>query len=231
MRVKPQKHADIKGLDGSNPTLSASESGGCDILCKSAKNQRIAASFSTRKGTPAGSWHGDNKSAFRIRTHVTHNGGVQVGLNREKMQALFLPHFAANQLAGIIVILDDVDVTALLRVTLDDCDLAVPEFLDGFGLAIKIVIVDLADENPVRVFLDEINLSVKIPIAFNFDKLIVFVGFDDVWPSVTVCIDGDLVVVLIDTIYPLIGEPVATTVRNCAGGFPAAGNEAESQRC
>jgi hypothetical protein len=67
-----------------------------------------------------------------------------------------LADFAANQLAGIVVVLDDVDVTALLRVALDNRELAPPEFLDGLRLAIKIVIMDLADQNPVRVFLDEI---------------------------------------------------------------------------
>jgi hypothetical protein len=76
-------------------------------------------------------------------------------------------------LPGIIIILDDVTVTALSRVALHDCELAVPEFLNGFGLAIKVVIADLADQNPVRVFLDEINLAVKIPIAFNLDDLVV----------------------------------------------------------
>ena len=76
----------------------------------------------------------------------------------ERGRSLFLADFAANQLAGIVVILDDIDVTALLRIALHDRKLAVPEFLDFLGLAIEIVIVDLADQNPVRVFLDEIDL-------------------------------------------------------------------------
>ena len=125
----------------------------------------------------------------------------------------------ANQLAGIVVILDDIDVTALLRIVLHDCKLAVPELFDFLGLAIKIVIVDFAGENPMRVFLDKIGLSVEIPIALNLDHLLVFVGFDHIRPSVSVCIDAYLVTVLVDPVYPLIGAPVAASMRDRTLGF------------
>ena len=67
--------------------------------------------------------NGDNKSGFHISTQVTRTGRLSAGSKSgsiERVQALFLAHFAANQFAGIIVILDDVDVTALLRVALRD---------------------------------------------------------------------------------------------------------------
>jgi hypothetical protein len=88
---------------------------------------------------------------------------------------------------------------------LDYCNLPVTEFFDGFGLAIKIIIVDLADQSAVRVFLDGIDLSVKIPIAFNFDQLVALVGFDEVGLPVTISIDGNLVAVLADPVYPFKG--------------------------
>jgi hypothetical protein len=62
----------------------------------------------------------------------------------ETERGLFLSDLTASQLAGIVVILDDIDVTALLRIALDDCKLAVPEFFDLLGLAVKIVIADFA---------------------------------------------------------------------------------------
>ena len=65
-------------------------------------------------------------------------------LLEETERRLSLADFAANQLAGIVVILDDIDVTALLRIALDDRKLAVPEFFDLLRLAVKIVIVDFA---------------------------------------------------------------------------------------
>jgi hypothetical protein len=55
----------------------------------------------------------------------------------------------------------------------------------------------------VGVFLDEIDLAVKVPIALDLDELVVVVRFDDVGPSVTVGVDGDLVVVFVDPVYPL----------------------------
>jgi hypothetical protein len=100
---------------------------------------------------------------------------------------LFLSNFSANELSRIIVILNDIDVTALPRITLNNRKLAAPEFFDFLGLAIEIVIVDLADQIPMRVHLDKIGLSVKIPTAFNLDHLIVFVGFDDIRPTISVC--------------------------------------------
>jgi len=80
----------------------------------------------------------------------------------ETERGLFLSDLAANQLAGIVVILDDIDVTALLQISLNNRQLAVPEFLDFLGFAIKIVIADLADQNPVRVHLHQINRAIKI---------------------------------------------------------------------
>ena len=145
-------------------------------------------------------------------------------------RSLFLADLTANQLAGIIVILNDIDVTALPRITLNNRKLAVPEFFDFLGLAIEVVIVDLADQIPMRVHLHKIGLSVEIPIAFNLDHLVVFVGFDDIRPAISVCIDGNLVAVLVDPVYPLVRMSVATTMRDRTVGLAATGNEAESQR-
>jgi len=127
---------------------------------------------------------------------------------------LFLSHFATNQLAGIIVILNDIDGTALFRIALDDCEPAASEFLDGFRLAVKIIVVDLADQNPVRIFLDEVNLAIKIPIAFNLYDLVVFVGFNQVGVPITVGVDSELVGVLTNPIYPLVGTPAMIAVRD-----------------
>src|SRR4029077_14926671 len=112
-------------------------------------------------------------------------------------QSLFLTHLAANQLAGIVIILDDVDITALLGVVLHDRQLAVPELLDSFGLAIKIVVVDLAGEYSMRVFLHEIDLAVEISIAFDPDQFLVCVSFDYVRSAVAVSVDCYLVTVLV----------------------------------
>jgi len=146
-------------------------------------------------------------------------------------QSLFLTHLAANQLAGIVIILDDVDITALLGVVLHDRQLAVPELLDSFGLAIKIVVVDLAGEYSMRVFLHEIDLAVEISIAFDPDQFLVCVGFDYVRSAVAVSIDCYLVTVLVDPVYPLIGASVAASMRNRTLGFSAARDEDKSQRC
>src|SRR5271167_4901509 len=67
--------------------------------------------------------------------------------------SLFLADLTANQLAGVIVILNDIAVTALLRIALHDREPAVPEFFDFLGLAVEIIIVDLADQIPVQVHL------------------------------------------------------------------------------
>jgi hypothetical protein len=144
---------------------------------------------------------------------------------------LFLAHFAANQLAGSIVILDDIDIAALLRIALHDRELAVSEFLDFLGLAIEIVIVDLADQNAMSVFLDKIYLAVKVPVAFNLDELVVAIGLDDVRVPIAVRVDGNLLGVLVDPVYPLVRASIVTTVRDRAVGFPTTGNEAESNRC
>jgi hypothetical protein len=141
-------------------------------------------------------------------------------------RALFLADFTANQLAGVVVIFNDIDVTALLRITLNNRKLAVPEFLDFLGLAIEIVIVDLADQIPMRVHWDKIGLPVEIPIAFNLDHLAIFVGFDNIRPAISVCIDGNLVAVLVDPVYPLVRTSVATTMRDRTVGIAATGNAA-----
>lgn len=60
-----------------------------------------------------------------------------------------LADLATDQFAGVVVILNDVDVTALLRIALHDRKFAVLKLLDFLGLAVKIVIVDLADQDPM----------------------------------------------------------------------------------
>jgi hypothetical protein len=45
----------------------------------------------------------------------------------------------------------------------------------------------------------------------------------------SVCVDGYLVRVLVDPIYPLVRTSVATAMRDRTVGFAAAGSEAESQ--
>jgi hypothetical protein len=60
--------------------------------------------------------------------------------------------------------------------------------------------MNFADQNSARVFLDEINLPIKVPVALDPDELAVFVRFDNVRPLVTVSVDGNLVVVLVDAI-------------------------------
>jgi hypothetical protein len=135
--------------------------------------------------------------------------------------------FEANQLAGIVIVLDDVDISAFFRISLNHRELAISEGFDGFDLAIKVVVMNFADQNSARVFLDEINLPIKVPVALDPDELAVFVRFDNVGPLVTVSVDGDLVVVLVDAIYPVVRASIAVTVRNRTIRFPAAGDEAE----
>jgi hypothetical protein len=139
--------------------------------------------------------------------------------------------FAAQQPAGIVVIFDDIDVTAFLWVSLNDCEFAIAEFFDGLDLSIEVIITKFTDQNPVRVFLNKINLTIEVPIAFNLDEFVVLIGFDNVGATVAVGVDGDLVVVFIDPVYPLVRVSVAVAVRNRAIRFPAAGDEAESQQC
>jgi hypothetical protein len=79
---------------------------------------------------------------------------------------LFLSDLSTNELAGIVVILSDVNVATLLWISLHDRKLAVPKFFDGFGLAIKILIVNLTNQDSVRVFLNQVDLAIEIPIAF-----------------------------------------------------------------
>jgi hypothetical protein len=139
--------------------------------------------------------------------------------------------FAADQLARIVIVLDDINMAAFSGISLNDREFAISEFFDGLDFAIEVVVMKFAEQNSVRVFLNEINLSIKVPIAFDLDQLVVFVRFDNVGTSVTVGIDRDLVVVLVDPVYPLVRAPVAATVRNRAIRFPAAGDEAESHQC
>jgi hypothetical protein len=63
-----------------------------------------------------------------------------------------------------------------LRITLDHRQFAVSKGPDGFGFAIEVVIMDLADEDSARVFLDQVNLAVEISVALNFDNLMIFVS-------------------------------------------------------
>ena len=141
---------------------------------------------------------------------------------------LFVTVFEANQLARIVIVLDDIDIAAFFRISLNHRELAISEGFDGFDLAIKVVVMKFADQNSARVFLDEINLPIKVPVALDPDELAVFVRFDNVRPLVTVSVDGNLVVVLVDAIYPLVRASITATVRNRAIRFPAAGDEAES---
>ena len=136
--------------------------------------------------------------------------------------------FEANQLARIVIVLDDIDMAAFFRISLNHRELAISEVFDGFDLAIKVVVMKFADQNSAREFLDEINLPIKVPVSLDPDELAVFVRFDSVGPPVTVSVDGDLVVVLVDAIYPPVRASIAVTVCNRAIRFSAAGDEAES---
>ena len=136
--------------------------------------------------------------------------------------------FEANQLARIVIVLDDIDIAAFFRISLNHRELAISEGFDGFDLAIEVVVMKFADQNSVQVSLDESNLPIKVPVALDLDEHAVFVRFDNVGPLVTVSVNGDLVVVLVDAIYSLVGASIAVTVRNRAIRFPAAGDEAES---
>jgi hypothetical protein len=75
-----------------------------------------------------------------------------------------------------------------------------PEFFDGFGFSVKVIVTNFADQNAVRVLLHQIDLSVKVPIAFNLDQLTVFKGFDNIGSPVTVRIDGNLVVMIVGAV-------------------------------
>jgi hypothetical protein len=74
---------------------------------------------------------------IRRATRFSYGGGGQAAITHDTVfphsqtprsrspgkaqgNTLFLAHFAANQFAGIIVVLDDVDVAALLRVAFHD---------------------------------------------------------------------------------------------------------------
>ncbi|SRR6266851_1905829 len=97
-------------------------------------------------GTPAPLFGPDRRDARPPTTGPTLNNtvGCQSLAGVGDDGRLFVAHFAANQLAGIVVVLNDVDVAALLRVALDDRELAFSELLDGFRLSVEIVIADLA---------------------------------------------------------------------------------------
>ncbi len=132
------------------------------------------------------------------------------------------PYLAMRELSGIVIKLHDIYDATLVGIALHNRELTLPELPDGFGLAIKIVVADLACQNPMRIFLDQIDLAIKIPIAFDFDNLIIFIGFDDVRAPVAIGIDGNLESVLVDPVNPLVRAPVAATVCDRAVGFPAA---------
>ena len=51
MPAKSPKLRELKGLDGSNPPRSSSQSAICAYLCIAAATSRVHAGFSTRKGT------------------------------------------------------------------------------------------------------------------------------------------------------------------------------------
>ncbi|MGD0076462.1 MAG: hypothetical protein ABSD31_19330 [Candidatus Binataceae bacterium] len=139
--------------------------------------------------------------------------------------------FAPDQLARIVIVLDDINIAAFFWISLDDREFAISEFFDGLDFAIEVVVMKFADQNSVRVFLNEINLPIKVSVAFDLDQLVVFVRFDNVGPSIAVGIDRDLVVVFVDPVYPLVRASVAATVRHRAIRIPAAGDEAESHQC
>ncbi len=100
---------------------------------------------------------------------------------------------------SVLVIIDAVHGAAAIGIVLDHGQFAFAVGLNGLGLAVKVVVVDLAEGNPVRVFLDEIDLAVKIPVGLDLDEVVVFVGFDDVRPPVSIGVDGNLVDVLART--------------------------------
>ncbi|HKM99119.1 MAG TPA: hypothetical protein VJX23_01285 [Candidatus Binataceae bacterium] len=109
-------------------------------------------------------------------------------------------YFATDQLAGIVVILDNVDITSFPRVSLYHRELAASKRPDGLWLAIEVVIVNLANQNPLRVLLHEIDLAVEIPVAINLDELIVLIGLQNVRAPIAVGVDQNLVLAVIDPI-------------------------------
>jgi hypothetical protein len=133
---------------------------------------------------------------------------------------------APKQLAGVVIVLNDVDESPLARITFDHCQRTIgAKCPDGLRFAIEVVIVDFAYQNSARIFLKEIDLPIEISITFDARELALLVGFDNVRPPVAVSVDGNLVCVLIDPIYPLVRPPVVVTVGNRPIVAAAAGHE------
>jgi hypothetical protein len=150
--------------------------------------------------------------------------------NREILS--LAPKFASRQVARFVVVLDDVDGAAFSWVPLDDRQGAIwAKVPDRLRSAVKIIVPGFAHKNSVRVLLDKIDFSVEVPVALDLDDLAVFEGFDDVRLAVAVGVDREPVFSRTRSVYPLVGSPIETTVRDGAGGVAAAGEKSESQHC
>jgi len=139
-------------------------------------------------------------------------------------------HFPPNELAGIVEILDDIDKAAFLGIPFHDSELAVAKFFDGLRLAVKVVIMNLSDQDSALIFLDQIDLAIKVSITLDRYELVIVVSLDNVGPPAAVGIDQNLEAILVDPGYPLIRPPIAIAMSDHAVGWGLAGDDGESQQ-
>jgi hypothetical protein len=157
------------------------------------------------------------RSALDLRRGVVHNSGERQGLR------IFMgAYLAACKPARSVIKLDDINCAALLRIALHYCWRAVgTKGFDGFWLAVEIIVMDLVHKNSVRILLNEIDLAVEIPIALDLDQFIVSISSNYIRPPGAVTVDGDLVRVLIDPVYPLVGMSVTVAMSDRTGRLAA----------
>ena len=141
---------------------------------------------------------------------------------------LLAAYFASRQVPGVVVVLYHVDGTALGWIAFHDRERAVgAEGLDHFRPSIEVVVMDFPHQNSVGVLLHEINLPVEIPIALDLYHLVIAEGPNQVWPSISIGVDLDLIFTGPRASHPLIGLAVGTTMRDDSSLRSLAGEKCE----
>ena len=146
------------------------------------------------------------------------------------LQALTaVANLAASELARVVVVFDDIDVSTLSWIALHHRDLAIAKGPDRLRLAIEIVVMNFAHQQTRRVLLDQVDRAIEVPIPLYLHKLPIAVSFDDVRALIAIGVEQHLVVTFVDAIQPLVCAAIGRAMGDNSGRVRLAGEEAESR--
>src|ERR1700691_3947429 len=167
-----------------------------------------------------------------MAVRVRKNAGNQV-ISIERLSnrgRLFPAHFAMRQMTVFIVIFNDADCAAFVRVALDDRQRTVgPECFNRLGPSVVVVIANLANHYAIQVLLNQIDLAVEVAVTTDLHQLVSFDGLDEIRLSVAVGIYRYLIFLIVAPRYPLVGSAVAAAMRDAAVVLAVTGAQGESR--